>query len=70
MYLPYQCHENEDRYLECLGTVNSMLQEFDNTCCIVIGDWNTNLRDVDNYLFAKHMLNFCSDNNYNISSKI
>ncbi len=70
MYLPYHCHENEDRYLECLGTINSMLEEFDNTCYVVIGVWNPKFRDVEHSLFAKHMLNFCSDNNYNSSSKI
>ena len=70
VYLPYQCAENEETYLEDLGEINAILQELDNTCYVVVGDWNADLRNVQHSLFAAHMLNFCSDNNLVISTRM
>lgn len=69
VYLPYQCSENEDKYLDCLGALNSMVEELQTTAFVIIGDWNANLRDISNSPFARHMLDFCEDNGYIISSQ-
>ena len=34
--------------------INS-IDELDNTCYAIIGDWNTNLHDIDSSMFAGHM---------------
>lgn len=68
VYLPYQCQENEDTYLNCLGDLHVMLEELDSTCYAVIGDWNADLRDSPSSLFAHYMLSFCNEHDLCISS--
>ena len=55
-------------YIEKLGILKAIIDELDNTCYAIVGDLNANLKDIDNSLFANHMLNFCSENNFKISS--
>ena len=62
--MPYQCNDNEPMYVEKLGILKAIIDELDNTCFAIVGDWNANLKDIDNSLFANHMLNFCSENNF------
>lgn len=69
VYLPYQCNENEEKYLECLGELSALLQELDTTCYSVLGDWNANLKDMRNSLFARHMSSFCDEHDLIISSQ-
>ena len=54
VYLPYQYPENEVEYLEKLGLINALTNELDTTCFVINGDWNANLREGGNSLFAKH----------------
>ena len=55
VYLPYQCPENEVEYLEKLGFINyALTNELDTTCFVITGEWNANLREGGNSLFAKH----------------
>ena len=68
VYMPYQCNDNEPMYVEKLGILKAIIDELDNTCYAIVGDWNANLKDIDNSLFANHMLNFCYENNFKISS--
>ena len=69
VYMPYQSNDNEPVYIEKLGILKAIVDELDNTCYAIVGDWNANLlKDIDNSLFANHMLNFCSENNFKISS--
>ena len=68
VYMPYQCNDNEPLYVEKLGILKAIIDELDNTCYAIVGDWNANLKNIDNSLFANHMLNFCSENNLKISS--
>ena len=46
-----------------LGILNAIIDELDKTCYAIVGDWNANLKYIDNSLFANHMLNFCSEYN-------
>ena len=66
--MPYQCSDNEPRYVENMGILKAIIDEIDNTCYAIVGDWNANLKYIDNSLFANHMFNFCSENNLKISS--
>lgn len=68
VYLPYQCHDNNVEYQQKIGELSALIQEQDTTCYVVIGDFNANLNDVNNSLFAKHLLNFSADNDLIISS--
>lgn len=70
VYMPYQCDANEDRYLACLGTISSAIDEFGDTCFAIMGDWNANLREGNSSMFAGHLHDFCRENSYVLSSKI
>jgi exonuclease III len=70
VYLPYQCPANEELYVDCLGALESAIEEFGSTCFVVLGDWNANPGDAENSLFARHMNNFCLDNSFIISSQV
>ena len=69
VYLPYQCPGNTDKYLECLGTIHSFINELDSTCYAIFGDWNADPCDLDNSLFASHLIDFCDDNNCILADK-
>ena len=64
VYLPYQCPENSDRYLECMGAIHYIIDELDSTCFAIFGDWNADPINEDRSLFAGHLIDFCKDNNY------
>ena len=70
IYMPYQCHEHEDLYIERLGFIRAFIDELNSTNFIIIGDFNANLRHTGTNLFASHMTDFCKENELLISSKI
>ena len=69
VYLPYQCDENEEDYINCLSTLLSYMDDLDNTNFIFIGDWNANIRNSGTTTFKAHLLDFCSENKLLLSSK-
>lgn len=68
MYIPYECHQNEDEYLNMLAFINSFIQNNTSSSVYVIGDMNADISD-RNSLFANHMAQFCQDN-FILSSKV
>ena len=68
VYMLYQCPENEEKYLDSLGAIHAIVSELDSTCYAIMGDWNANLSNTANSVFAQHMINFCSDNDLVMSS--
>lgn len=70
VYMPYQCHDNEEIYINNLGALSAIVEEFDHSCYVIMGDWNANLKDVKNSMFANHMLNFCEENYLSLSSRV
>ena len=40
VYLPYECRDNEDTYINDLAAVSNIIDEIDCTSVLVIGDWN------------------------------
>ena len=70
IYMPYQCQANEERYTENIGMLSAIIEELDNSCFVIMGDWNANLSDVNNSVFASHVLKFCEDNKLKLSSRM
>ena len=70
VYLPYQCRENEDIYMENLGILKSLLDDIQCTNIAIIGDFNANLGITGTRLFTNYMLEFCEENSLLISSKL
>ena len=69
IYLPYQCNENEEEYVNCLSGIRTFIEDLDNTNFLIIGDWNANLGNSGTTLFKSFMLDFCNDNQLVVSSK-
>ena len=69
LYMPYQCHENEDCFLYRLGVLRALIEEVDSTCFVLLGDWNANISS-NSSAFSNHLLKFCSDNHLQLSSKL
>ena len=69
IYLPYQCNENEEEYVNCLSGIRTFIEDLDNTNFLIIGDWNANLGNSGTTLFKPLMLDFCNDNQLVVSSK-
>ena len=67
VYLPYECVDNRDDYSDCLAKLNVIIENINSTCITVIGDFNANLSKQS--AFGDMLLNFCSDNNYDIVDK-
>lgn len=67
VYTPYESQKNEDEYLNRLAFINSFISVSSFTSVFIVGDMNADLSDQGS-LFAKHMLQFCDDNNLVISS--
>ena len=36
VYFPYECNENVDKYIECLGKLESVLRDCDNEAIFVV----------------------------------
>ena len=70
IYMPYQCYNNEDQYLENLGYITSLIEELNCTNLVIIGDFNANLGVSGSNLFADHMQDFCRENDLLISNKL
>ena len=70
VYLPYQCRENEDLYMENLGILKSLLDDIQCTNIAIVGDFNANLGISGTKLFTNYMLDFCEVNSLLISSKL
>ena len=43
VYLPYQCYENEEKFIECLGSLMNIINDLNCSCLSIVGDWNANL---------------------------
>lgn len=69
VYTPYECQQNEDEYLNRFAFINSFIYDNHSTSVYVVGDMNADLSDRWS-LFAKHMLQFCDDNNLTLSSQV
>ena len=69
VYMPYECTQNEDRYMENLGILYSILSELDTTCVFILSDFNADISD-SNSTFGNHLRQFCQDTSLKLSSEI
>ena len=46
-----------------------MTNDLDTTCFVIVGDWNANIRNGGESMFARHMSQLCMDNSYILSSQ-
>ena len=69
VYTPFESRHNEDEFLHRLGFINSFISDHPCSSIFLIGDMNSDLSD-NNSMFAKHMVQFCEDNNLILSSKL
>ena len=69
VYMPYQCQENRETYIQCLGALKSLIDELPSTSFMIVGDWNANLKIGGNSRFGTLMTDFCRDNSLTISDK-
>ena len=67
MYLPYECDENRDDYIDCLEKLNMVVENIDSTHITLVGDYNANLSRSS--VFGDILVKFCADNNLNIVEK-
>ena len=66
VYLPYQCDDNYDEYMLCLGKISAIIDESASNKVGVIGDFNAAL----NTPFYRELADFCVKNNLSISDQI
>ena len=70
IYMPYQCEQNREAYMQCLGALKSLIDELPTTSFMIVGDWNANLKIGGNSLFGRLMVDFCNENSLIISDKV
>jgi exonuclease III len=70
VYMPYQCDENHDEYLDKLGVLGAIISELECTCFTIVGDFNANPLNPGNSTFSNLLLNFTEDLNLKISTSI
>ena len=69
IYMPYQCIQNKEQYIDNLWNIYSFIDSINTTNFMIIGDWNANLGQSGNSLFGPIMIDFCEENNLVISTK-
>ena len=57
VYFPYYCTENYDDYLLCIGNCASIIEEYDHSDILILGDFNAAVGGQ----FYREMENLCDD---------
>ncbi len=65
----YECHHNEDEYLNRLAFISSFIESSIISSVYVNGDMNADISD-SNSVFSSHIVQFCQDNNLILSSEL
>lgn len=55
VYMPYQCDDNNDKFMECIGKIEAIIEAAPSTKIIVVGDFNANV----NTNFEHELLEMC-----------
>ena len=63
VYLPYQCHDNYDAYVEYIGKISAIIEDCSTSKLAIIGDFNTNVGTI----IESELMSFCSDRQLIIS---
>ena len=68
VYMPYECRDSEESYLDNIGIIKTIIDELDCTRISILGDWNSDTSDRTS-LFGNHVRMFCTENNLILSSE-
>ena len=68
VYLPHECRDNEDEYVEKLSILENIIDNIKNPCFAVFGDFNANFASASSK-FAELITEFYARNDLIISSK-
>jgi len=63
VYLPYQCDDNFDNYVQHLGILSSIIHESSTPAIVVVGDFNAKVGSI----FENELINFVNENNMHVS---
>ena len=63
VYLPYQCHDNYDDYVEYMGKLCAIAEDCTSSKLAIIGDFNAAVETT----FETELLTFCTDRELTIS---
>ena len=63
VYLPYQCHNNYDDYVEYMGTFSAIAEGCTSSKLAIIGDFNAAVETT----FETELFTFCTDRELTIS---
>ena len=63
VYLPYQCHDNYDAYVEYIGKISAIIEDCSTSKLAIIGDFNAKVGTI----FESELISFCSDRQLIIS---
>ena len=63
VYLPYQCHDNYDVYVEYIGKLSAIIEDCSTSKIAIIGDFNADVGTA----FETELLSFCADRELIIS---
>ena len=69
VYLPFECIDNEDEYIEKLSILESYVDSLNHGSYAIIGDFNANIASLSSK-FAKYINEFSDRNDFIMSSKI
>ena len=67
-YLPFECIDNTDDYIEKLTLLESFIENISHASFALVGDFNANVSSGSSK-FAEYVINFCSRNSLIFSSK-
>ena len=67
VYLPDQCNDNYDEYLNCMNTIVQIVFEYPNANCYVMGDFNSDFTRGD--LFGDEFMQICNEHSLSIADK-
>ena len=66
VYLPYECRNNYDEYMNYLGKIHGIIQSADTPYVFVIGDMNADTymgrNSTRTSIFGSELLSFCDEN--------
>lgn len=66
MYMPTDCHENMDLFVQYLGKIHAIVEESEIMNVVVLGDWNAS----PDKSFGRELNLFCADNSMLLSDCI
>ena len=62
VYLPYQCDDNFDTYVQHLGIISSFIHEHSTPAIVVVGDFNAKVGSI----FENELIHFVNENNVHV----